>query len=53
MLAGLSRLRGAAGLRQVNLSVAAGNDPALALYDSLGFVRERDMIAFRLAVAQD
>ncbi len=53
MLAGLSRLRGEAGLRQVNLSVAAGNDPALALYDSLGFVRERDMIAFRLAVAQD
>jgi ribosomal protein S18 acetylase RimI-like enzyme len=47
MLAGLSRLRGAAGLRQVNLSVAAGNEAALALYDALGFVRERDMIAFR------
>lgn len=47
MLAGLSRLRGEAGLRQVNLSVAAGNEAALALYDSLGFVRERDMIAFR------
>ena len=47
MLAGLSRLRGATGLRQVNLSVAAGNAPALALYDALGFVRERDMIAFR------
>ncbi len=47
MLAGLSRLRGAAGLRQVNLSVAAGNEAALALYDALGFIRERDMIAFR------
>jgi ribosomal protein S18 acetylase RimI-like enzyme len=47
MLAGLSRLRGAAGLRQVNLTVAGGNEAALALYDALGFVRERDMIAFR------
>ena len=53
MLAGLSRLRGAAGLRQVNLSVAAGNDPALALYDSLGFVRERDMIAFRRRIEKN
>ena len=53
MLAGLSRLRGAAGLRQVNLSVAADNDPALALYDSLGFVRERDMIAFRRRIEKN
>ena len=50
MLAGLSRMRGAPGLRQVNLSVAAGNAAALALYDDLGFVRERDMIAFRRAI---
>ena len=53
MLAGLSRLRGAAGLRQVNLSVAAGNEAALALYDALGFVRERDMIAFRRRVQEE
>ncbi len=53
MLAGLSRLRGAAGLRQVNLSVAVGNEAALALYDALGFVRERDMIAFRRAIQDD
>ena len=52
MLAGLSRLRGAAGLRQVNLSVAASNAAALALYDDLGFVRERDMIAFRRAIQE-
>ena len=50
MLAGLSRIRGEAGLRQVNLSVAAGNTAAMTLYDDLGFVRERDMIAFRRAI---
>jgi ribosomal protein S18 acetylase RimI-like enzyme len=49
MLAGLSRLREMPGLRQVNLSVAVGNAPAIALYDALGFVRERDMIALRKA----
>ncbi len=53
MLAGLSRMRGEAGLRQVNLSVAAGNTAAMTLYDSLGFVRERDMIAFRRAIHKD
>ena len=53
MLAGLSRLRGEPGLRQVNLSVAAGNTAAMALYDDLGFVRERDMIAFRRAMHED
>lgn len=53
MLAGLSRLRGEAGLRQVNLSVAAGNAAAIALYDALGFVRERDMIAFRRVTHSD
>ena len=53
MLAGLSRLRGEAGLRQVNLSVAAGNTAAMTLYDSLGFVRERDMIAFRRVIHSD
>ncbi len=47
MLAGLSRMRGLDGIRQVNLTVAAGNDPALRLYDSLGFQRERNMVAFR------
>ena len=52
MLAGLSRMRGAPGLRQVNLSVAASNAAALALYDDLGFVRERDMIAFRRAIQE-
>ena len=52
MLAGLSRMRGAPGLRQVNLSVSVSNAPALALYDDLGFVRERDMIAFRRAIQE-
>ncbi len=46
MLAGLAQLRRMPGLRQVNLTVALGNDPAMRLYDSLGFVRERDMVAF-------
>lgn len=52
MLAGLSRLRQASELRQINLTVNAGNDPALRLYDSLGFVKERDMMAFRKKVSQ-
>lgn len=47
MLAGLSQMRGIDGIRQVNLTVAAGNEPALRLYDSLGFLRERNMVAFR------
>lgn len=47
MLAGLTRLREMPGLHQVNLTVAGGNDPAMRLYDSLGFVKERDMVAFR------
>jgi len=47
MLAGLSHMRGMEGIRQVNLTVAAGNEPAIRLYDSLGFQRERNMVAFR------
>lgn len=47
VLAGLSALRPMPGLRQVNLSVAAGNEPAMRLYDSLGFVKERDMVAWQ------
>jgi ribosomal protein S18 acetylase RimI-like enzyme len=50
MLAGLSRLREMSGLHQVNLTVAGGNDPAMRLYDSMGFVKERDMVAFRKIV---
>lgn len=50
MLAGLTPLRRMPGLRQVNLTVAGGNDPALRLYDSLGFVKERDMVAFRRTI---
>ncbi|MBP9502285.1 MAG: GNAT family N-acetyltransferase [Candidatus Promineofilum sp.] len=53
MLAGLFRLRHSPGLRQVNLTVNADNDPALRLYDSLGFVKERDMMAFRKKMVQD
>lgn len=47
MLAGLSRLRGMPNLHQVNLTVEGGNVPAMRLYESLGFVKERDMVAFR------
>jgi len=47
MLAGLSHLRRMPGLRQVSLTVNTGNDAATRLYDSLGFVKERDMMAFR------
>lgn len=53
VLAGLDRLRRAPGLRQVNLTVAAGNVAAMALYDALGFARERDMVAFRKRVNRD
>lgn len=49
MLAGLSRLREMPGLRQVNLTVDAGNDAARQLYYSLGFQLEREMVAFRKA----
>ena len=47
VLAGLSALRPMPGLRQVNLTVAAGNAAAMRLYDSLGFLKERDMVAWR------
>ncbi len=50
MLAGLARLREMPELRQVNLTVSGGNDAAMLLYDSLGFERERDMVAFRKTV---
>lgn len=53
MLAGLAQLRRMPGLRQVNLTVVAGNEPAMRLYDSLGFVKERDMVAFRRRVDQE
>ena len=51
MLAGLSRLRQMPGLRQVNLTVDGGNDPAKQLYYSLGFTKERDMVAYRKSVS--
>ncbi len=51
MLAGLRQMRGTPGLAQVALTVAAGNAAARALYDDLGFTLEREMIAFRRAVA--
>jgi ribosomal protein S18 acetylase RimI-like enzyme len=47
MLAGLARLRRMPGLRQINLTVATENESARRLYDSLGFVKERDMNSFR------
>lgn len=47
MLAGLSRLREMPNLRQVNLTVDGANDPARQLYYALGFLREREMVAFR------
>ncbi len=47
VLAGLSALRPMPGLRQVNLSVAAGNAAAMNLYDALGFIKERDMVAWQ------
>lgn len=53
MLAGLTQLRQMPGLREVSLTVNAGNAPALRLYDSLGFVKERDMMAFRKKIAGD
>lgn len=53
MLAGLARLRGTPGLRQVNLTVAAGNGAAIALYDALGFTRERNMVAFRRPIGEE
>jgi ribosomal protein S18 acetylase RimI-like enzyme len=31
----------------VNLSVAAGNMAAMNLYDALGFIKERDMVAWQ------
>lgn len=47
MLAGLAQLRELPGLRQVNLTVDSDNYGAMQLYDSLGFMKERDMAAFR------
>lgn len=47
MLAGLARLRELPGLHQINLTVDSDNHGAMRLYDSLGFVKERDMAAFR------
>lgn len=47
MLAGLAWMRRMPGLRQVNLTVAGGNEAAMRLYDSLGFIKERDMMALR------
>lgn len=47
MQAGLAGLRQLPGLRQVNLTVNIKNSVAKRLYDSLGFVRERDMVAYR------
>jgi ribosomal protein S18 acetylase RimI-like enzyme len=53
MLAGLVRLRQTPGLRQVNLTVASGNVAARRLYHSLGFVVEREMVAFRKRVFEE
>jgi ribosomal protein S18 acetylase RimI-like enzyme len=53
MLAGLAGLRETPGLRQVNLTVAGDNEAALRLYDSLGFIKERDMIAFRKRLCEE
>lgn len=47
LLAGLSRLRAMPNLHQVNLTVEGGNSIAMRLYESLGFNKERDMVAFR------
>jgi ribosomal protein S18 acetylase RimI-like enzyme len=47
MLAGLAHLRRMPGLRQVNLTVAGDNEAAMRLYDTLGFIKERDMMAFQ------
>ena len=53
MLAGLAELRRLPGLRQVNLTVAAGNTAAMRLYDSLGFVKEREMAAYRRQLTEN
>lgn len=53
MLAGLARLRRTPGLRRVSLTVGADNEPALRLYDSLGFTREQAMMGFRKRIPQD
>lgn len=50
LLAALARLGQYPGFKQANLTVDRHNTPALSLYDSLGFVRERDMVAFRRIV---
>lgn len=53
MLAGLARLRQTPGLSRLSLTVGSDNEPALRLYDSLGFVREQDMMGFRKRVTRD
>ncbi len=53
MLAGLAELRQMPGLRQVNLTVATGNTAAMRLYDSLGFIKEREMAAFRRQLTEN
>lgn len=47
MLAGLAIIRQYPGFRQANLTVDRQNTPALRLYDSLGFIHERDMVSYR------
>ena len=47
MLAGLSRLRGEAGVRPGDLGVGAGDEAAPGLHYSPGLLPEHDMIAFR------
>jgi ribosomal protein S18 acetylase RimI-like enzyme len=47
MLAGLDRFQRYPTFKQVNLTVDRKNLAALRLYDSLGFIHERDMVAYR------
>jgi ribosomal protein S18 acetylase RimI-like enzyme len=47
ILAGLAQLREYPNLKQVNLSVDCLNSQAIYLYESLGFLWERDMVALQ------